>query len=541
MLSDIYFAPPNICDMKHLDVEASRSNLGSVPGSITIAGYIEETQRYYDPSQYSKRGPARLAPNISHIASEEVLYKRLAELKDDEFLLNNDPSQDSELLQEVLGDKSLYSRSAGPYHLDEQIEDLKIYLCNRRNCLDFSNILSVLSAVLGDDDGRDIGNFLSQVILSKELSRRLNFKNERVHSQFLANSIIISNRFLEGATLIAFDKSETGRSRALRDLDLRLNCDRSDGQIDGLVRFAELLKWPYLDTARTVIEDTALRLSCGEGVGASTADWIYCTSLPGKWASLHAMSTLVECTPDLDIDYFPFFEGGLSLNGTSYWRTSSVLGKVLAGRYTRSAMGWIGPCPAVDIPATVGFLHVESRKIGPQMMSRPIAVQTEDLNELRDPSRWFVPQPPASLLVECRVSSIKIRPRYGSLRAPKRATMDISLDGIVNEFILYTNPHFITPPRCRFGPHKIHDSERGMYENVVEPFKLKEFRPSGEDAIIINAQCEGGEVFARPWCSEIGQSAIVASERGCCFACAVKCASSHGTGVKVLIWSSHLE
>ena len=441
-------------------------------------------------------------------------------------------------MQEVLGDKSLYGRSAGPYHPDEQIEDLKTYLNNRRNCMDFSSVLSVLSAVLGDDNARDIGNFLSQVILSKELSRRLNFKIERVQSQFLANSIIISNRFLEGATLIAFDKSQKGRSRALQDLDLRLNCDRSDRQIDGLVRFAELLKWPYLDKARNLIEDAPLRLSYGEGIGASTADWMYCTSLPGKWASLHAMSALVECTPDLNIDYFPFFEGGLSLNGISYWRTSLVLGKVLAGRYTGSAMGWIGPCPAIDIPTTVGFLHVESRKIDPQMMSWPIEIRTEDLNELRDQSHWFVPQPPASLLVESRISSIKIKPLSDSFQAPNRAMVDFSSDGIVNEFILYTNPQFITPPRCRFGPHKIHDSERRMYENVVEPFKLKEFRLLGEDAIIINAQCKGGEIFARAWCSEIGQSAVVSSERECCFACAVKCASSHGTGVKVLIWSS---
>ena len=195
--------------------------------------------------------------------------------------------------------------------------------------MDFSSVLSVLNAVVGDENGREIGNFLSQVILSKELSRRLYHRHEQAESQSLANSIIVSDRFLEGATLVAFDNAQTGRSRALQDLDLRLQCDRSDRQIDGLVCFAGILKWPYMGTARTVIEDTPLKLSYGESIGASTGDWMYCTSLPGRWASLHAMSALVECTPDLSIDYFPYFEGGLSLSGSSYWRMSSVLGKVL--------------------------------------------------------------------------------------------------------------------------------------------------------------------------------------------------------------------
>ena len=523
--------------MKYLDVEASRQYLGSVPGSLSIAGYIEETARHFN--HQSTRGPKQRTVNVSrHLASQEVLYNRLAELKYDHYPVDNDPSQDSELLQEVLGDKSLYGRSTGPYQFDEQIEDLKSHLGNERNWVDFTRVLSVLTAVLGNENGRDLGTFLSQVILSKELSRRLHHKHEQADSQFLATSIIVSNRFLEGATLVAFDKSQTGRSRALQDLDLRLQCDRSDRQIDGLVRFAELLKWPYLDTARTIIEDTPLKLSYGESVGASTGDWMYCTSLPGKWASLHAMSALVECTPDLNIDYFPYFEGGLALNGSSYWRMSSVLGKVFADRQTRSAIGWVGPCPGIDIPTTVGFLHVESRKISPQMLARPIEIQTEDLNELRDASRWFIPQPPVSLPVQCRISSIKIKPLYDSLRAPNRATIGFTLGDLSHEFTLYTNPHFITPPRCRFGPHKVHDSQRRMYEMVVEPFKLKDFRPSDEDAVVINAQCKGGEVFARAWCAEIGQSAVVASEKECCFACAVKCASSHGAGVKVLIWSS---
>ena len=533
----MYLAPRDICDLEHLDVEASRQYLGSVPGSLSIAGYIEEVSRHYKPQ--SARGPQRQAVNVSrHLASQEVLCKRLTELKYDHYPLENDPSQDSELLQEVLGDKSLYGRSTGSYQLDEQIEDLKSHLSNRRNCVDFSSVLSVLNAVVGDENGRDIGNFLSQVILSKELSRRLYHRHEQAESQSLANSIIVSDRFLEGATLVAFDNAQTGRSRALQDLDLRLQCDRSDRQIDGLVCFAGILKWPYMGTARTVIEDTLLKLSYGESIGASTGDWMYCTSLPGRWASLHAMSALVECTPDLSIDYFPYFEGGLSLSGSSYWRMSSVLGKVFADRQTRSAMGWIGPCPAIDIPTTVGFLHVESRKIGPQMLARPIEIQTEDLNELRDSSRWFIPQPPVPLLVQCRISSIKIKPLYDSLQAPNRATIEFTLGDISHTFILYTNPHFITPPRCRFGPHKVHDSQRRMYESVVESFQLKEFRPSDEDAVVINAQCKGGEVFARAWCAEIGQSAVVASEKECCFACAVKCASSHGTGVKVLIWSS---
>ncbi|KAL9046512.1 MAG: hypothetical protein Q9214_000669 [Letrouitia sp. 1 TL-2023] len=517
-------------DLSQLDIEATRGYLGAIPGTVSAAGYLKEFQRHYTPHRLSYRGSTRFSPNVSrHVAQEQVLYNRFTELKYNMFPIA-DALRDAELLQEVLGDKSLYGRTVGPYLLNEQTEDLKTFLSDRRHCMDFETIFSVLTASLANYDGRDFNYFLAQVILSQELLRRLEIRSERIESQILANSMLVAERVMDGLSLITPKDTEKPR--------IHLKCDQLDRQIDGLVRFAELLKWPYLNAARTVIEDSPYELSRGEGIGASMADWMYCALLPGKWASVHAMGALVECTPELDIEYFPFFQGGLSLKEVSYWRTSSALGKVLASRNLVCAMGWVGPCPAIDFPSTVGFLQVDGRKVGPPTLTRPIEVQTEDLNELRDPSQWFVPQPPQPLLLECRLVSIKIKVVSEMLQAPKRAMVEISLDGTVHEFTLYTNPHFITPPRCRYGPHKIHDSERKMYEEVVDLIKLKDSHPSQEDVIIVNAMCKGGETFARAWCSETGQCAVLASDKDCCYTCAVKCASSSGTGVKILIWSN---
>jgi hypothetical protein len=346
---------------------------------------------------------------------------------------------------------------------------------------------------------------------------------------------------MEGASLVAYEKSAANRSRSLADMDIRLSADRVERQIDGLIRFAEILKWPHLRAARANIEDAALRLTAGESLGASLVDWLYCALLPGKWASVHIMGALVECTPQVDINTFPFFESGLSLESVSYWRTSSVLGKVLITEGTRSAMGWVGPCSKVDSPTTHGYIRLSTRKVGPPTLGRGIEVQTEDLEELRDSSRWFIPAPPPSLMAKCRISSINLRPIMAQDQGHLRATAGISIDGMLTEFTLYTNPHFVTPPRCRLGPHKVHDSEKKMYENIVDVFNLQDFHPNDENVVVINAQCEGGEAYARAWCSEEGRSAVVANERTCCFSCAVKLASSRGIGLNLVIWGRPMD
>jgi hypothetical protein len=142
---------------------------------------MKEIQRHYQPSLPPPRRPARFSPTVNkHLASDEALIGRLEELKHDQFPLNDDPSRDAELLQEILGDKSLYGRTDALYTLEQQIEDLTSYLDNRRNCLDVGNVLSVLAEVIGKERGRDMVNFLSQVILSKELERRLQAKKRGV-------------------------------------------------------------------------------------------------------------------------------------------------------------------------------------------------------------------------------------------------------------------------------------------------------------------------------------------------------------------------
>jgi hypothetical protein len=62
------------------------------------------------------------------------------------------------------------------------------------------------------------------------------------------------------------------------------------------------------------------------------------------------MSALILCTPSISktLKLSAFWDWGLSLPQSSYWRTRTALGRVFGALPgVKSVNGWIGPCPAV--------------------------------------------------------------------------------------------------------------------------------------------------------------------------------------------------
>jgi hypothetical protein len=85
-------------------------------------------------------------------------------------------------------------------------------------------------------------------------------------------------------------------------------------QTMGLVVFAELIDWPYLEEVREHTKDVYQKMLDGTGISMDTWDWLYGLSLPGKWFSMKIGRALVSFTPSLkDMEQSTYYDAGISL------------------------------------------------------------------------------------------------------------------------------------------------------------------------------------------------------------------------------------
>lgn len=360
-----------------------------------------------------------------------------------------------------------------------------------------------------------------------------------------------------------------------------------ESQVDGLLYFAEKMRWPYLNEVRDVAEEVYSELHGGKTTNFFVADWLYGLTLPGKHFAFKIMTTLVHCSPTISTSLgVPFYmNSNIVLQKQSYWRVCSVLGRVLGALPgIKSLGGWIGPCPPVSIsPATESPfkpLHVrlkarhippqtpieksndntivlDRRRYDPYEYTRPTA--DEDLNayiaDMMTEEAYVVPQPPVKSFSEVILQSINLKrqPRETNIssnarqqpedqEAEYRASLTFTIDNSSPiTYTLYTNPIFITLPTCYDGPHEVHRRELKRFQTIPwEVERLKEHVPDDDEegkegVMLINATGKGAEVLARAWCSERSRHAVVVREGGACLVCAVRCAEMVEVGAVVWV------
>jgi hypothetical protein len=346
-------------------------------------------------------------------------------------------------------------------------------------------------------------------------------------------------------------------------------------QVEGLLRFAEGMAWPYLDEARGTIENSYPALAAGTAdMSWDVCDWLFGFSLPGKIFRHRIMAVLIDVSPTVRaLNASPYFENGLIVKNKSYWPKRTVLGRVLGGlKNPKSICGWVGPLPAPTLLPSgdiAGWVRLSARIVNlptPIVKSdRPLDAfgfnqpgsteRREDIvDAIVDVNEYITPASPQANPIAPRATfkgiNLELMPtphvtvddtNPGLPKETYRASLDFEINSEQVRYTLFSNPVFTEAAPC-VGNHPMFRRQADMYlSNVVGVTDLKETHPDKDRLLIINAMNEGDEVVARAWCAETGRHAIVRRDiagRECCFTCAVEMATGPtGLGVNCLIWS----
>lgn len=102
-----------------------------------------------------------------------------------------------------------------------------------------------------------VGNFLLQMVLVYELSIRLPgvHQTNGAIPPFVNPALEMSRRWVASVKCYPVPGDTT---------QVRFECLVQERQIEGLVRFAKALEWPYLDKVRTYLKDVYARVARGE-------------------------------------------------------------------------------------------------------------------------------------------------------------------------------------------------------------------------------------------------------------------------------------
>lgn len=416
-------------------------------------------------------------------------------------------------------------------------------------------------AILSDEDGQDIRQAMADAQVHS--LRTISAINEE---QDIERQHRLKSDFL------AQDYETRGKA-------VRLASRVHEQQAEGLLLFAQKLQWPYLDEARACVEGAYATVSEAHDVNPHLWDWLYGVVLPGKSFAYTVMCSLLRCTPGIDdrLRGLAFDDSGIVLRDKSYWRSRSVLARVLGCLPgVVSLGGWVGPCPAVGFQddADAGVqqcVRIKSRDVTPfgpppvvsrraNMQARPGESPESLLADLNNPNKWAVPSPPPPDDCRCELREVKLgrisadanssiynRQGPGSRqRADYRASVVFQLDSDSSPitYVLYTTPLFVTLPPCQAhdnrqgaGLHKLHERQLPLVQGKpLSIEELKGYPPDdglGGHVVIINTTSTG-EALARAWCSESGRNAVIRRPDGPCLVCALDAADSLRIGV--LIW-----
>lgn len=587
------------------DSETTNGYEGRLPGTVSLLGYgalyIDQQQAAYPPlvpvlATATTPPPTVPLTTINNRVRDIIDYGAIAIGTTDVECYNN--------LRAILGPETNNQLShAERVKMQRQITEL----CQALNRLDPTQFVDLsksrnISSHFLSPGALGFNKFEYQMLLSYELLLRLRKEPSTISysnriGRKISADLLISEQWMQNVRLTfqylpnntlgqLFGGITTfGAHYVFRSLI-------HDRQVEGMLRFAELLGWPYMHETRAYMENVINDLQSMTPIGLEVLDWIFGLMLPGKEFRLRIMACLVYATTSTrSFRDPPFYTSGLVLPQKSYWPNGSALERVLGGmRDVRTVCGWTGPCPKIEDQNIKGWIRIRARKLplplpnademegmivdddrdanildsqgasgrpeSTDLWSRYGQRRSEDiLREILDINEWVEPQLNISpehgrqvILDKIRlqrlppdITLVGLALQAGGYteaeRSEYQATLDFTINGIATSYTLYTTPCFVTAHPC-VGTHVVFKSQAKWFtRNVVSVADLKEYIWDGGQFLVINAVGEGQEVLARAWCAERGRHAVIRKGPDCCFSCAALLAGKGGLAFNLLIWA----
>ncbi|KAF4964882.1 hypothetical protein FSARC_7227 [Fusarium sarcochroum] len=265
-------------------------------------------------------------------------YPVTAEIEADQSRLYSSSQLDSEVSLERVKLWSPIAPDGEEYDLDDQINDLLSVLNRVDVFLEYKKAASPSTELLFEPK-----NMIFQIILAYELKLRFEQRIYRSFANMSDQSIAameIAHRWVQGIRLTAWNDDGF-------DIEMLVHVK----QLEGLLRFAEVIQWPHPDELRSFIQRQS-QTQCqtqilGGGGTQRLLNLMYGIVLPGASYVFTIMTALVAATPEITFLGEPMDTAcGLIPHDRSYWRSKHVLGRVFGGmKNVESSNGWVGPCP----------------------------------------------------------------------------------------------------------------------------------------------------------------------------------------------------
>ncbi|KAI8576859.1 hypothetical protein K450DRAFT_290891 [Umbelopsis ramanniana AG] len=535
-----------IQDYSEVDPEAIPSYQGQVPGTLSLAAFNNEIYWYIKSADVELRVTFWLSPEIPPFQTPALIellsVRRLIGLPET-------PKERYDSLLKLVGPGCFaLSGEDDVYEPETQCRALINLLNNSDWWINFTTISSVSRTM--SQTANDTANFLYVVLLATELRLRLPLIKDNSFQSAIREKIkadlIVAKRWWDGMNLTLNPASSGNYS---------WHSLVYEQQTAGLIRFAELMNWPYLGSVRSKIETIYRDLRSGATISSQVWDWLFGLCLPGKYYSFKAMSALTTFSPETErLGTAPYYDSGLVLKDKTYWRITSVLGRVLgAAPGVRASLDWVGPCAVVarGLPKVPEWVKVTARLIPhtditsfdadldnadniiPAIGDNPTAQEINQvLQNYENPSNWMIPLPPNPLKrpnekdkyeiigIELKKNPVSIEVSYADpLDTTFSASLLMKIDGAAVTYNLHANSLFLCSHPCT-GTHAVHkDKFSNVRRNIVTPNELKGLN-AWDGILLVNVQGSGNaEVAARAWCSERGWHALVKQQKTC-FYCA---------------------
>ncbi len=336
-------------------------------------------------------------------------------------------------------------------------------------------------------------------------------------------------------------------------------------QLDGLIKFAREMNWPF---AYEIVEGASqlrLQQSFPSGLPVPFWDWLNGVVLPGHTfpavmvIALYALSTTLR--PHAIRMAFRTHQAdfGILYPNLSYWNLRSIIGKVLASmslvdaRRINCLAGWVGPCPTTNaFPVAAVGLAVRVQTIPPRLFTatteadeyarRAEAARTHTPS---DKTTWIEPEVPGKSTESVSLQTLVVPEGLPEQKPYGIGNVDCHfwLKGQPKvTFRLLFNSVFLSAPPCR-GIHRIDPRHAADYSfrtlelsdlYTAERYVLRD----GEAISVINATSGGAaETYARAWCCCVGNNAVIWKKDAgkSCFKCALMTAGREGLATGVLI------